>query len=122
MCAEARPRVLMLTSTLPRWAGDAESGFILDLARELNADFEIELIAPHAPGAARREMMQGLQVARFRYWWPRWQSVAYQGGMAWRVRENPLQGRNGVRSRPATSRHSRCGLRPCQSRYATPIG
>jgi hypothetical protein len=26
----------MLTSTLPRWAGDAEPGFILDLARELN--------------------------------------------------------------------------------------
>ncbi len=91
MCAEARPRVLMLTSTLPRWAGDAEPGFILDLARELNADFEIELIAPHAPGAARSEMVQGLRVTRFRYWWPRWQAAAYQGGMAWRIRENPLR-------------------------------
>jgi phosphatidyl-myo-inositol dimannoside synthase len=53
----------MLTSTLPRWAGDAEPGFILDLARELNADFDIELIAPHAPGAATSEVMQG--VARY---------------------------------------------------------
>ena len=92
MAADApRPRVLMLTSTLPRWAGDAEPGFILDLARELNTDFDIELIAPHAPGATRAERMQGVSVTRFRYWWPRWQSVAYQGGMAWRVRENPLR-------------------------------
>jgi phosphatidyl-myo-inositol dimannoside synthase len=35
--------------------------------------------------------MQGLPVTRFRYWWPRWQAVAYQGGMAWRIRENPLR-------------------------------
>ena len=86
-----RPRVLMLTSTLPRWAGDAEPGFILDLARELNADFDIDLIAPHAAGAETNEVMQGLHVTRFRYWWPRWQAVAYQGGMAWRIRENPLR-------------------------------
>ena len=47
-----RPRVLMLTSTLPRWVGDAEPGFVLDLARELNTDFDVELVAPHAEGAA----------------------------------------------------------------------
>ena len=67
MSADAwRPRVLMLTSTLPRWTGDAEPGFILDLARELNTNFEIQLIAPHAPGAARTEPMQGVPVTRFR--------------------------------------------------------
>ncbi|WP_372922719.1 glycosyltransferase [Roseovarius sp.] len=92
MAADApRPRVLMLTSTLPRWAGDAEPGFVLDLARELNTSFDIELIAPHAPGAARAERMQGVPITRFRYWWPHWQSVAYQGGMVWRIRENPLR-------------------------------
>lgn len=81
----------MLTSTLPRWVGDAEPGFILDLARELNAEFEVELIAPHAPGAAIAEQMEGVSITRFRYWWPKWQSVAYQGGMTWRIRENPLR-------------------------------
>lgn len=33
----------MLTSTLPRWAGDAEPGFVLDLAREMGRDFDVEL-------------------------------------------------------------------------------
>lgn len=91
MGVDDRPRVLMITSTLPRWAGDAEPRFVLDLARELNTDFDIELIAPHAPGAATREVMQGVPVTRFRYWWPRWQAVAYQGGIAWRIRENHLR-------------------------------
>ncbi len=86
-----RPRVLMLTSTLPRWVGDAEPGFVLDLARELNTDFDVELVAPHAEGAARRELLQGVPVTRFRYWLTRWQSAAYGGGMAWRLRENPAR-------------------------------
>ena len=88
---QRRPRVLMLTSTLPRWAGDAEPGFVLDLAREMGRDFDIELIAPHAPGAAKHEVLDGLPITRFRYWWPRWQAAAYSGGMASRMRENPLR-------------------------------
>lgn len=51
MAADApRSRVLILTSTVPRWRRDAEPGFSLNLARELNAGFDIELIATHAPG------------------------------------------------------------------------
>lgn len=89
--SQRRHRVLMLTSTLPRWAGDAEPGFVLDLAQEMRREFDVELIAPHAPGAARDEVLDGLPVTRFRYWWPRWQAAAYSGGMASRMRENPLR-------------------------------
>lgn len=81
----------MLTSTLPRWVGDAEPRFVLDLARALAQNFEIEVIAPHAPGADLRETMEGMQVLRYRYWWPRWQGAAYEGGMVARIRENPLR-------------------------------
>jgi phosphatidyl-myo-inositol dimannoside synthase len=83
-----RPRVLMLTSTLPRWEGDSEPRFVLDLAKRLSADFDIELVAPHAPGAVRHEVLEGIPVTRFRYWIPRWQSVAYEGGISWRLKEN----------------------------------
>lgn len=57
-----RPRILMLASTLPRWAGDAEPGFVLDLARELGRDFDLELVTPHAPGAARHEVLHGARI------------------------------------------------------------
>jgi phosphatidyl-myo-inositol dimannoside synthase len=61
---------------------------VLDLAKRLGEHFDIELIAPHTQGAARSEMLEGVPVTRFRYWIPRWQSVAYEGGISWRLREN----------------------------------
>ena len=88
MTEKSKPRVLMLTSTLPRWEGDSEPRFVLDLAKHLSADFDIELLAPHAPGAGRKEVLEGVPVTRFRYWIPRWQSVAYEGGISWRLKEN----------------------------------
>jgi glycosyltransferase involved in cell wall biosynthesis len=83
-----RLRVLMLTSTLPRWEGDSEPRFVLDLARHLGEEIDVEILAPHAPGAARREVLDGVPVIRFRYWIPGWQSVAYEGGISWRLKEN----------------------------------
>jgi phosphatidyl-myo-inositol dimannoside synthase len=82
-------RVLVLTSTFPRWAGDTEPRFVLDLCRRLLAVADVLVIAPHAPGAAREEVLEGVAVRRFRYFWPRWQAVAYQGGIAARLREKP---------------------------------
>ena len=86
-----RPRILMLTSTLPRWDDDIEPRFVLDLARHLSEDFDVELLAPHAAGAARSEILEGVQITRFRYWFPRWESVAYEGGISWRLKENPFR-------------------------------
>ena len=78
----------MLTSTLPRWEGDTEPRFVLDLARSLSPDAQVELLAPHTPGAARTETLEGIPVQRYRYWIPRWQAAAYQGGMTQRLRQN----------------------------------
>ncbi|NHA16059.1 glycosyltransferase family 4 protein [Thioalkalivibrio sp. XN279] len=78
----------MLTSTLPRWEGDSEPRFVLDLARHLSDEIDVEILAPHATGAARREVLDGIPVTRFRYWIPWWQSVAYEGGISWRLKEN----------------------------------
>lgn len=86
-----RPRVLMLTSTLPRWEGDSEPRFVLDLAKQLTDYFDIEILAPHTQGAARSEILEGIKVTRFRYWLPKWESVAYQGGITWRLRENRVR-------------------------------
>jgi phosphatidyl-myo-inositol dimannoside synthase len=75
-------RVLLVTSTFPRWAGDDTTPFVLRLAQELVAqDVEVDVLAPHAPGAARDEELAGVPVHRFRYLWPdRAENVAYSGG------------------------------------------
>lgn len=66
-------RVLITASTLPRWSGDAMPSFVLDQAVALSRRFpgiEVEILAPHDAGAARFEVMQGIPVYRFRYFWP----------------------------------------------------
>jgi glycosyltransferase involved in cell wall biosynthesis len=76
-----RKNLLVLTSTFPRWKDDAEPPFVFDLCRHLSDDFNIQVLAPHAPGAAFSEEMDGVQVQRFRYFSTRRQSLAYRGGI-----------------------------------------
>ena len=62
-----RLRLLVLTSTYPRWAGDPEPGFVHELSRRLAETFDVRVIGPHAAGALVRENLDGVDVHRYRY-------------------------------------------------------
>ena len=85
-------RLLFVTSTFPRWSGDSTTPFILHLAQDLqDLDWRVDVIAPHAPGAARTETLDGVQVRRFRYMWPAsQQTVCYGGGALVNLRKHPI--------------------------------
>ncbi|MEZ5615218.1 MAG: glycosyltransferase [Rhodocyclaceae bacterium] len=85
-----RTRLLVLTSTFPRWEGDAEPGFVFDLCRRLAESHEVTVLAPHAAGAGRQETLGGVSVIRFRYGPERWEKIAYNGGIMANLRRNPL--------------------------------
>lgn len=85
--APAKPRLLVLTSTFPRWAGDREPPFVFELSRRLAGQFEVHVLAPHAAGAQREETLDGTHVHRFRYAPERLQQLAYDGGILARLRE-----------------------------------
>lgn len=88
--AEAgRPRLLVLSSTFPRHAGDGGPAFVFELCRRLAANWEVTVLAPHAPGAAMEETLAGVRVRRFRYAPTRWQRLAYDGGMLANLRRQP---------------------------------
>lgn len=82
-------RILVLTSTFPRWKSDAEPRFVLDLCRRLAEVAHVCVIAPHAPGAAFVENIDGVEVRRFRYFVTRWQALTFRGGIAARIAEKP---------------------------------
>lgn len=84
-----KPGVLMTASTLPRWDGDTEPRFILELAEALADDFDVTVLAPHCAGAARKEHMGRVKVVRFRYAPARWEQLAYEGGMLHKLRAQP---------------------------------
>ncbi|MGB5742558.1 MAG: glycosyltransferase, partial [Sedimenticolaceae bacterium] len=84
-----KPRLLVLTTTFPRWADDHEPPFVFELAWRLTDTFDVTVLAPHAPGAARHETMAGVDVHRFRYAPDRLEKLAYDGGIPTRLRRNP---------------------------------
>lgn len=87
----AKPRLLVLTSTFPRWLDDSEPPFVFELSRRLTDAFEVTVLAPRAPGSLRNETMAELCVIRFPYFFRRWESLAtYGGGILNRLRANRL--------------------------------
>lgn len=62
-----RPRLLVLTSTYPRWPDDPEPGFVHELSKRLVASFDVHVLCPHAPGSLPTELLDGVTVHRYRY-------------------------------------------------------
>lgn len=81
-CGGGRPGLLMVTSNFPRWPGDTTTGFVARLAEDLaERGWRVEVLAPHAAGAATRERLGEVLVHRFRYLRPdRAQTLCYGGG------------------------------------------
>ena len=83
-----RKRVLVLTSTFPRWPGDNEPPFVFELCRRLGDQFDVLVLAPHADGAKLIERVGSIEIVRFRYFLPRWEKLAYQGGILANLKRN----------------------------------
>lgn len=76
-------KMCILTTSFPRWNGDFAGSFVYDLAKKLVENgIEVRVVAPHDNRAAKFEVMDGMQVYRFQYMWPKsLQKLAYHGGI-----------------------------------------
>lgn len=93
MIAEERPKLLVLTSTFPRWSSDNEPRFIERLSLELAKSFRVVVLAPHCRGSLTHEVigngLQSIEVHRYRYSIPAWETLAYEGGILDSIRRKP---------------------------------
>ncbi|UHD16879.1 glycosyltransferase family 4 protein [Thiocapsa bogorovii] len=86
-----KPRLLVLTSTFPRWRDDVEPPFVFELSRRLTDAFDITVLTPRSPGSLERETLDGLRVVRFPYFLRSRENLAsHGGGILNRLRANPL--------------------------------
>lgn len=86
-----RPRILVLTSTFPRWANDVEPAFVFELSRRLASEFDVTVLSPRTPGSQKRENMGGLRVIRFPYFVNRFENLAMSGGgILNKLKSNPM--------------------------------
>lgn len=83
--------ILILTSTYPRWPDDVEPAFVHYLNTQLAGHYRVIVLAPHYPGARRREIMDGIEVYRFRYCFPFAEHLAYDGGIVTSLKKNRLK-------------------------------
>lgn len=85
-----KPKILVTTSTLPRFAGDPQPRFVLDLAKGLQKHFDVTVLAPADPKAALEENLEGVHVVRYRYAPARsMELLAYPGAILPRLESNP---------------------------------
>ncbi len=84
----AKKKLLMTASTFPRWEGDTEPCFILDLAKAVNQYYDVTVLAPAGIGARDSEVMEGVKVIRYHYL-PvhKWETLCYPGAIVPRIKE-----------------------------------
>jgi glycosyltransferase involved in cell wall biosynthesis len=86
-------KILLVTSSFPRWPGDWAGVFVLNLGRGLvMRGHEVTVLCPHARGLPVRDVMDGVRIERFRYAWPEsFETLAYGEGMLHNVRKHRLR-------------------------------
>jgi len=75
--ADRRPRLLVVASTFPATTGDGTPRFVQDLSVQEAESFDVRVLVPMVPGAARTERLSAhVTVDRFRYFPRRWEDLA----------------------------------------------
>lgn len=87
-----KKRLLITGSTFPRYEGDTEPRFVLDLAKNMKQYAEVTVLVPAAPGAADREVLEGVNVVRYHYF-PihSLETLCYPGAIVPRIREKKVR-------------------------------
>lgn len=83
-----KKKILVTGSTFPRWEGDTEPRFVLDLSKYMTDEYEVTVLVPAAPGAADKEDMEGVHVIRYHYF-PihKLETLCYPGAIVPRIKE-----------------------------------
>lgn len=85
-------RICILTSGFPRFKGDSSGTFLPFLAKELiKTGLDVFVLAPHHQGSRRFEIMEGIKIYRFSYFFPfALQKLCYGSGIPANVRHSLL--------------------------------
>lgn len=88
-----KKKLLVTGSTFPRWEGDTEPRFVLDLSEALEQYFDVTVLVPAAPGVKDTEIMNGVNVIRYHYF-PihKWETLCYPGAIVPRIKERKIRG------------------------------
>lgn len=89
---QKKKKLLVTASTFPRWEGDTEPRFVLDLSSHMTDEFDVTVLVPASPGAKDTEVMNGVKVIRYHYF-PihKWETLCYPGAIVPRIKEKKVR-------------------------------
>lgn len=89
---EQKKKLLVTASTFPRWEGDTEPRFVLDLSKHMTNMFDVTVLVPAAPGAKDKDILEGVNIIRYHYF-PvhKWETLCYPGAIVPRIREKKIR-------------------------------
>lgn len=92
MDEKQKKKLLVTASTFPRWEGDTEPRFVLDLASHMTDEFDVTVLVPAAPGAKKKEILNGVKVIRYHYF-PihKLETLCYPGAIVPRIKEKKIR-------------------------------
>ncbi len=81
-------KLLVITTTFPRWKDDKITSFIYELAKEHSNTYEVHVIAPHSNKSKTFENMDGIYVHRFQYFLHRFETLSQGISISNAIKEN----------------------------------
>ena len=83
-----KKKLLITSSTFPRWENDNEPRFILDIAKALLVYYDVTVLAPISPGAKEYEILEGIKVVRYHYFpIAHFETLCAPGAIVQRIKE-----------------------------------
>lgn len=86
-----KKKILVLSSTFPRWENDHEPPFVYELSRRFTDHYEVYVLAPHTAGSKTNEKIGHLNIHRFRYAPEYFEKLSYNGGISTNLKNHPLR-------------------------------
>jgi glycosyltransferase involved in cell wall biosynthesis len=83
-----KKKLLIITSTFPRWKNDTDPPFVFELAKRLTIHFDVTILTPNYPGALSDEVLAGVRIHRFRYFFKNLEILAGSEGILPTLKKN----------------------------------
>lgn len=89
---EPKAKILITTSTYPRWKNDTSPPFVHELCQSLkDSGFHVYVLAPHTKGAKTFEKIDEITIYRYKYFPEKHQTLAYEGGILSKLKTKKIR-------------------------------
>jgi glycosyltransferase involved in cell wall biosynthesis len=85
-----KPKLLVVTTTYPRWKDDTWPSFVHELSSRLTVSYDVTVLTPRMPNALDRESRDNISIKRFAYLPRKFECLSGDDGIFQTLKKKPL--------------------------------